>query len=151
MEDRIYVVSHLRDWNRRELQAAFGPAAISLAHEWLHQFPQIQYTMGIGDRPVVIMGGVPLAPDHWAVYFLGTDQMEDIAWRCIRPVRRVLAREAAARQVTRITARALAGNPKSPRWFEALGAARQPGLDVGFEVYAWTFAHVLPQSLNSGV
>lgn len=142
-----YAISHvmngLRAWNVKELIAALGPAYRTEFSLWVERRAVIRYQITHRDRAVAVfgfVGGNGLAPNEWDVYFQARDEFEPLAANSVRLLRRVLIRDTASHDIDFVRAAALAGNSKSPRWFEALGAKlKRSGFvgDAAFDVYEW--------------
>lgn len=134
------VLRRLRAWNVKELEAALGSGYHNAFRYWVAERAAKRYAIQESDRVLAVFGFFDVAPKHWGVYFQATDAFEPLAALSVRPLRRVLKRDTASHGIVKVTSHALAGNPKSPRWFEALGAHRNSSVFTGasvFDVYEW--------------
>jgi hypothetical protein len=141
---RVY--ARLRDWNIREVIAAFGDSEYPLLDglAFHASVSAIKRYVFLDEDPIALAGCIPLASGGGRLYFLGTDAVEDHGARIAVLIRKFLPVAAKAYGITRLESSSLAGNPKSARWFEVLGGMfvrnEQDHNGMDYEVYEWSFS-----------
>lgn len=143
-----YIVDNLRGWNRLEIAAAYPdePDPMGLAKVFLNSLPAmdcVQKFVFIGFTPIGVAGVIPIDSDSGRLYFVGTEQLEEHGVRIAIMFRKSLFQVAKERGFKRYTCASLAGNPKSPRWFDVLGGTlnriEQNNYGTSYEIYDWSF------------
>lgn len=145
---RVY--DELRDWNRIEMAVAFPGSENPVADAFLFHVntPAIRRFVfkSYDQDPIGLAGCIPLAEDSGQLYFIGTPEVEEFGVRIAAAIRRFLPDAAQHYGIRTLWCRALQGNPKTPRWFRALGGvlARSEQDQFGnlFDIYEWSFNDV---------
>lgn len=141
----LHVYGGLRDWNLREIAAAFpgSPAPLLDALMFHTDTPAIRRFVFNDDVPIALAGCIRLDSDRGRLYFLGTPEVETYGVRIAALIRKFLPKAAKAYGIKHLESRALAGNPKSPRWFGALGGTldriEPDQFGNAYEIYVWSF------------
>lgn len=130
-----YVVWNARTWNAMELHNAFGP---HWRHLSIQMFGRIKHANSWcavwNGYPVAVFGFTEFARGNWSVYMVSTEAVSECGRPLARKLRRTLLDFFQREQPVSVVACALAGNPKSPRWFEMLGATFDRNAD-GIDIY----------------
>lgn len=142
------IYSRLRDWNVKEIEAAFpGEKFPVLSAFWFHiTTPAIRRIVFLDEMPIALAGCIPLADGRGRLYFIGTPEIEEHGVRIAALIRRFLPEAMDRYGIYRLECRALQGNPKTPRWFEALGGvftrSEQDQFGTYCDIYEWSFDDV---------
>jgi hypothetical protein len=103
----------------------------------------VQKFVILDDRPIGVAGVIPIDYDTGSLYFVGTEELEEHGVRIAIMFRKSLFQVAKERGFKRYTCASLAGNPKSPRWFDVLGGRlnriEQNKFGTSYEIYEWSF------------
>jgi hypothetical protein len=143
-----YIVNNLRGWNRLEIAAAYPDSADPMprAKSFLLDLPgmgAVQKFVFLAGFPIGVAGVIPIDSDSGSLYFVGTEKLEEHGVRIAIMFRKSLFQVAKERGFKRYTCASLAGNPKSPRWFDVLGGRlnriEQDKFGTSYEIYDWSF------------
>lgn len=141
----LQVYGGLRDWNLREIAAAFpdSPAPAMDALMFHVNTPAIRRFVFLDNIPIALAGCIRLDSAKGRLYFLGTPDVETHGVRIAALIRKFLPKAAKTYGIRHLESRALAGNPKSPRWFGALGGTldriEPDQFGNAYETYVWDF------------
>ena len=141
----LRVYGELRDWNVREILAAFPESDNPMIDGLLFHtnVDAIKRYVFLDDKPIALAGCIRLDNDSGRLYFVGTPEVEKFGVRIAALLRRFLPNAARQYGITRLQSRALNGNAKTPRWFEALGGVfsrtEQDSHGNVFDTYEWSF------------
>jgi hypothetical protein len=146
-EDRdalIYVCANMREWDRREIFATRwddDPAALA---DDCFRGGEFSYLFGT-ERPIGIIGAIPLWRGVWSVYMFATDEFLQVGLPLTKWVRRVMIPALTEDMgCHRAQCHSIEGHTDAQRWLEANGVHREaPARGYGrngedFWVYAWT-------------
>jgi len=130
-----YVVWNARNWNAMELHNAFGPhwrmksislfCSLKMKNSWCAVW---------NGYPVAVFGLTEFAPGIWSVYMVSTEAVSECGRPLARRLKRTILDFIQREHPISIYACALAGNSKSPRWFEMLGATFER-IEGNIEIY----------------
>lgn len=140
-----YIYQGLREWNKREICAGFASAEnpIEAAKGYHINTPAIRKFVYLDGFPIAVGGCIPVDRGFGRLYLVGRPELEHYGALIIRLLRKFLEEIAYDHGVQTLESWAMMGNPKSPRWFAALGGVlnriERDRHGNHFEVYVWRF------------
>lgn len=143
VRDLIYIVSNLREWDRREIFATrWNDDVFDLARDSLNA-GDLSWVAG-KENPIAAMGAFQMWPGVWQAWMYATPEFPQIGLSLTRfSVREILPR-ILERGAHRMECRSIEGHDDAHDWLERLGAFRES--ETGnfgrngetFFTYAWT-------------
>ena len=140
-----YIYHGLRDWNKQEICAGFAdaPDPLAVARAYHTETPSIRKFVYLDGLPIAVGGCFPVDRGFGRLYLVGRPELEEYGALVVRLLRKFLEEIAYVHGVRTLESWAMAGNPKSPRWFAALGGTlnriERDRFGNYFEVYVWRF------------
>ncbi len=101
------------------------------------------------ERPIAVIGALPIHPGVWSVFMFATDEFERIGISLTKYVKRVMIPALVQSGAHRAECRSAEGHTVAHRWLESLGAkvesvAREYGRNgEDYRVYVWRRENVV--------
>lgn len=141
-EDVEYVVRNMREWNRKEVCATRWSDDPDELVDSLMLVNYFAWVVGI-ERPIAMIGAVPVHPGVWNVFGFGTDEVNRLALWLTKHYRRVMIPALQSAGAHRIESHSMDGHPETERLLKNAGAHREGTLAgygknrEDFGVYVW--------------
>lgn len=141
----LYIVEHMREWDRREIFATrWSDDEAEYAESIFETCRGYGWIAQVESVPVAFVGGAPTYPNVWSVGMFATDDFPKIGLPFTRFVRNHFIRGLVESGAIRAECKSMEGHEAAHRWLEALGAEREAKhLEYGkngetFFTYCWT-------------